>query len=88
MGTGSLTRTKSFLRVVVGQNWVLMSRGTRAFLMVSDVPLAYGMVTVACVYWCDNQHSSMPAEVHTYYATGQGITLQLVQAGGIHYSLR
>ena len=69
MGTGSLTWTKSFLRVVVGRNWILMLRGTRAFLMSSDVPLTYGMVTVACVYWCDEQHSPMPAEVHTYQAT-------------------
>ena len=56
MGTGSLTWTKILLRVVVGQNWVLMSRRARTLLMASDMPLTYGMVVVAlgllaCLDW-------------------------------------
>ena len=56
MGTESLTWTKILLRVVVGQNWVLMSRRARTLLMASDMPLTYGMVVVAlgllaCLDW-------------------------------------
>ena len=38
--------------MVTGRNWVLMSRGLSTLLMASDVPLTYGMVTVALGSFC------------------------------------